>query len=676
MNKRFLCLLLFMFIFISPFFSQVYKVEDASILASVPIKLNCYWEFFPNIFINPDSKTSSKDFDLGLISGYEDIFSLTNLGSVTDFDTFNQGKTITDSASGASEVPQYQTLSLLVEVPSSWNDYRLGAPFDNGAGAGSYRLLVQGLNPNKTYAFHVYDLFSNAFSIYINGEKKITVGNPSEDYTKTIPGLSTDFVFFKPDSEGNANIILHISNSIHRNGGAWNAISFAEQQVIENQFRNQLNYSFLCLGALLTIFLYQLFLFMFRKLDFGSLYLALFAITILIRLIVTPISLIEYFFPNIGYTLALKLEYIALIFGPMLFVLYMRIKMKKMLPQIIINIICAVGVILGVIVFSSNAYIANRFVPIIQTYTVLTCIYISFMMILSFLRKPTLETGLMVFATIATIVAAIHDIAAITNIYIVLSSVSLISYAFIMFVFIQTFIIARQQEKSHKSIIRLSDSLTQANKSYSRFVPKQLLVLLNKKSLVDIKPGDWISKKVTLLCFDIKNFSHLNEDSSPKEIFTLLNMILGKISPIVREEGGFIEKYLGDGIIAIFPQNGEKAFECALRIQKTISDFQEELIKAKLPKIQGGIGIHYGKIVLGTVGNNERLNQITVSKDIEVVMKLETLTRFCNYNIVSTRTAYEHWITNNQYNAELLQEDLTFQIGITEPAYGISLKNS
>ena len=88
---------------------------------------------------------------------------------------------------------------------------------------------------------------------------------------------------------------MHISNFIHRNGEAWNAISFAEQQVIENQFRNQLNYSFLCLGALLTIFLDQLFIFMFRKLDFGSVHLALFAITILIRLIVTPISLIEYF---------------------------------------------------------------------------------------------------------------------------------------------------------------------------------------------------------------------------------------------------------------------------------------------------------------------------------------------------------------------------------------------
>jgi hypothetical protein len=57
-------------------------------------------------------------------------------------------------------------------------------------------------------------------------------------------------------------------------------------------------------------------------------------------------------------------------------------------------------------------------------------------------------------------------------------------------------------------------------------------------------------------------------------------------------------------------------------------------------------------------------------------MKLETLTRFCNYNIVATRTAYEHWISNNQYSAELLPEDLTFQLGITEPAYGLSLENN
>ena len=293
------------------------------------------------------------------------------------------------------------------------------------------------------------------------------------------------------------------------------------------------------------------------------------------------------------------------------------------------------------------------------------------MMILSFLRKPSLETGLMVVAVVVTITAAIHDIAALTNIYIILSSTSFISYAFIIFVFIQTLIIARQQEKSHKSVIRLTESLSQANERYSRFVPKEVLSLLNKKSLTDINPGEWISQKATLLCFDIKQFSSKTEYLAPKEIFEILNLILGKISPVVREHGGFIEKYLGDGIIAIFPKDGIKAFDCAIKIQQIIQELQPELVEKNLPKISGGIAIHYGKIVLGTVGNSERLNQITVSKDIETVIKLESLTRFCGFNIISTRSAYEQWVPANYYDVKPLKEEITYQVGIKEMAYGI-----
>lgn len=655
-----------------PLFSQIYEVENPDSLSHSVARLNCYWEFFPNTFINPELKTDSDDYNLGLISGFDDIINLKTFGSVDDLTTFSKNlDNLQKEKLENYQNSQFQIVSLLVDVPGSWNSYRLDEPFSSGAGAGSYRLLVKGLNPEKTYGFHVYDLCSNAFSIFVNGKNVITVGYPSEDYTKTVPDLSMELAYFKPDENGEANFVMHISNFVHRNGGAWNAISFAEQEYIDARFRKQLNYGFLCLGALLTIFLYQMFLFIFRKLDFGSLYLALFAITILIRLIVTPISLIEYFFPNLPYGASLKLEYVALILGPMLFTMYMSRKMRKMLQPLIVKIICTIGLILGIVVFSANAYVANRFVPIIQTYTVITCLYIFMMMILSFLRKPSLETGLMVVAVVVTITAAIHDIAALTNIYIILSSTSFISYAFIIFVFIQTLIIARQQEKSHKSVIRLTESLSQANERYSRFVPKEVLSLLNKKSLTDINPGEWISQKATLLCFDIKQFSSKTEYLAPKEIFEILNLILGKISPVVREHGGFIEKYLGDGIIAIFPKDGIKAFDCAIKIQQIIQELQPELVEKNLPKISGGIAIHYGKIVLGTVGNSERLNQITVSKDIETVIKLESLTRFCGFNIISTRSAYEQWVPANYYDVKPLKEEITYQVGIKEMAYGI-----
>lgn len=666
MKKFSLIILLFSTLFF-PIYTQVYQVPDASLLSSRYEVLSTSWEFFPNTFIDPTKIYQDSDYNLGLASNINENTTIS--GSIVDLEIFN--KENFSEKLNTLKSSNYSNNSILVELPSSWNSYRLGEPFSNGSGSGSYRLLVKGLDPSKLYSFCVFDLFSNAYSIYVNGKLITTVGKPDVDYTKTVPDISMDIVSFVSNEKGEANFVLHISNLIHRNGGAWNAIKFAEDSYVHSRYKVQLNYAFLCFGTLLTIFLYQMFLFLFKKMDFGSLYLALFAIVILIRLIVTPISLIEYFFPNISYSLSLKLEYEALILGPMLFLLYTQIKMKKILHKNVVTIACIFGVILSILVFSSNAYIANRFVPVIQSYTVITCIYIFIMMILSFLRKKNLEIGLMVFAAIFTIVAAIHDIAVITNINIIFPSSSLISYAFITFVFIQTLIIARQQEKSHKSILRLTTSLSKANENYSRFMPKEVISLLKKKSLADIVPGEWISQNVTLLCFDIKQFTTWAENTEARDIFLLLNRVLNKISPIVRENGGFIEKYLGDGIIAIFPDNGLLAFETAIEIQEALVELRKDLKAENLPEISGGCGIHYGKIVLGTVGNLERLNQITVSKDIKTVIKLESLTRICNSNIVASRSAFERWVPNNKYVTELLHEEITFQQEILENAYAI-----
>ena len=665
-------LLLVLFSFLCFFaFSQTFEIENPDILSARQVRLNCYWEFFPSQFIDPSIKTSPEFYELGLIneslsSSNQNIFGAFEDSKLFPPDTsISENYVIEDSKVDISEHP------LLVDVPSTWNDYRLGEPFDSGTGSGSYRLLVTGLNPNKRYAFSVFDLASNAFSIFINNELIITVGSPNQDYKKTVPDVSMETAYFIPNEAGEANFVIHVSNLVHRNGGLWATINLGEAKVVDQHLRRQLNYAWLCFGALFTVFLYQMFLFIFRKLDFGSFYLALFALVILIRLIVTPVSLIEYFYPNISYALSLKLEYIALILGPMLFLLYLNRKMKNMLYRPIVEVFCLVGIVLSCIVLPANAYIANRFVPINQTYTVITCIYIFIMMILSFIRKPKLDTGLMVFAVIFTIFAAIHDIAAITNIYIFYSSTSLISYAFITFVFIQTLIVARQQEKTHKAVIRLTESYSNINKNYSRFVPTEMLTLLNKENLAGITSGEWISKKVTLLCFDIRQFTSITENCNPKTIFKILNMVLGKIAPIVRKHGGFIEKYRGDGLIAIFPEHGEKAFDCAINIQKELKILQKELKKAKLPEIKGGVGIHYGKIVLGTVGNSERLTQVTVSKDLQIVIDLESITRICKSNIVASRSACERWLEKGKFKAKKLSEDITFQKGISEIAFEI-----
>ena len=84
---------LFAFIFLLfccnfPLASQIYEIENPDSLSYSVARLNCYWEFFPNTFINPELKTNADDYNLGLISGFNDIINLKTFGSVDDLATF------------------------------------------------------------------------------------------------------------------------------------------------------------------------------------------------------------------------------------------------------------------------------------------------------------------------------------------------------------------------------------------------------------------------------------------------------------------------------------------------------------------------------------------------------------------------------------------------------------
>ena len=81
------------------------------------------------------------------------------------------------------------------------------------------------------------------------------------------------------------------------------------------------------------------------------------------------------------------------------------------------------------------------------------------------------------------------------------------------------------------------------------------------------------------------------------------------------------------------------------------------------------------KIVFGTVGSSERLNQISVSKEIETVIKIQKLTRILDANIITSMTAFEHWVPKDSFKSKLYNEEITYQAGIPEMVFSIIEKN-
>ncbi|MBP7284916.1 MAG: adenylate/guanylate cyclase domain-containing protein, partial [Leptospiraceae bacterium] len=89
--------------------------------------------------------------------------------------------------------------------------------------------------------------------------------------------------------------------------------------------------------------------------------------------------------------------------------------------------------------------------------------------------------------------------------------------------------------------------------SMRRFVPFEFLNFLDKKSITEISLGDQVNQEMTVFFSDIRSFTKLSESMTPRETFNFINSYLKRMGPLVRENKGFIDKYIGDSIMAIFP---------------------------------------------------------------------------------------------------------------------------
>jgi class 3 adenylate cyclase len=163
--------------------------------------------------------------------------------------------------------------------------------------------------------------------------------------------------------------------------------------------------------------------------------------------------------------------------------------------------------------------------------------------------------------------------------------------------------------------------------SYSRFVPWQLVDLLKKKSILEVSVGDFVQAPMTVVFSDIRDFTRISESLTAEESFRFLNSYLAKISPAVREHGGFVDNFFADGILAIFPGTPQTAVDAALDISERLEVYNQHRKSAGYEAIRVGIGVHSGPVALGTIGNPQQMRGTVISDTANTASRLESLTK-------------------------------------------------
>ncbi len=172
--------------------------------------------------------------------------------------------------------------------------------------------------------------------------------------------------------------------------------------------------------------------------------------------------------------------------------------------------------------------------------------------------------------------------------------------------------------------------------SYMRFVPSKLLEILGKTEITEVKWGDQVQKNMTILFLDLRGFSQIAEQLTSQEAFSYLNDYFQNIHPIVERNGGFIDKYIGDAVLALFPNDPDQAVQAALELQEDLKKFNEIQVDKLKPMVGLGIGIHTGSVILGTLGNEHRLETTVISDAVNLASRLEGISKAWKVPIVTS----------------------------------------
>ena len=180
------------------------------------------------------------------------------------------------------------------------------------------------------------------------------------------------------------------------------------------------------------------------------------------------------------------------------------------------------------------------------------------------------------------------------------------------------------------------------NTATERFVPYEFLHSLGRNSILDVHLGDQVEKEVTVFFSDIRGYTTLSEQMTPRENFRFLNSYLGRVGPIIKANRGFVNQYFGDGIMALFmpPEPGvsspRDAVEASIQMQEKLRIYNaERLAKGRQP-ILTGIGLHSGPLMLGVIGDTRRMDVGVVSDTVNTAARMEGLTKYYGAGLLAS----------------------------------------
>lgn len=215
----------------------------------------------------------------------------------------------------------------------------------------------------------------------------------------------------------------------------------------------------------------------------------------------------------------------------------------------------------------------------------------------------------------------------------------------------------KDNEENIKKELIISQKLSLQQQSmtinaYERFLPKQVLPLLHRENFLQVNLADSVEINLAVLFSDIRGFTQIAEHMSPQESFEFINRYLAHMAPIIGSENGIIDKYIGDAIMALFPGNPDSAIRAAVKLILETSNVKDDLQQT----VHAGVGIHYGQLILGVIGSEERMECTVISDAVNIASRLENMNKIYGTSLLISDIALAKCQSASVYHKRILDK--------------------
>jgi class 3 adenylate cyclase len=525
---------------------------------------------------------------------------------------------------------------LYFPFPKVWNNVQINGKKFSADGYASFRLKL--LLPDHKVPLGIRALQqSTAFKLMVLG-KEIGSGKVGTNSSESVP-LTIPKLLFLPDSNTEELVlVLQVSNFHHRNGGIWNSIYLGSHDDINNFTNQSKETAYFFSGFFLFIIIYHIGFYLIRRNEKASLLFSFFCISVLLRVATTDDKILTDIPIFSDFEVFVRIEYLSSFFAPAFAFHFVQHLFPIETKRFLVNLFYSIAVLFSLSLFFPVRYFSYTTL-VYQVILVIVPLILFYIVFKAKLNKRDYSNPIIIGA-FSILCTNIYDLLVLNQV--IPPTRYLLPYGVMILSFSQAVSILMKFSYAFKQKEILSRELISRNEIFSKFVPSEFIGLLNKKDITELELGSQVQKKMTVLFADIREFTSISERMSPEENFEFLNSYLKIMTPCIKSNNGFIDKFIGDAIMAIFPSQPDDALKAAILMQRELSGFNRAISKKGFLPIKIGIGIHIGSLIIGTIGSEDRMESTVISDAVNLAARIENLTKTYGANIlISLETLLE-----------------------------------